>query len=141
MLVAKDNFMIAYIGLLASTFFALMFGVLGLPLFFNKIKRNYFFGYRVSHYAMLDEDIWYAVNHQGGQHLLVMSALLTINAIFSFIFYGREQIQSVLLITDGLIIVIGFIYSLARGVHLNNELAKAKGLKNHIHPKDLYKVE
>lgn len=132
--------MILYIGLIVSTFFAVLFIGLGLPLFFNKVGRNYFYGYRISHYAMLDEDIWYAVNHQGGKHLIVMGSLLAGNALFALIFFGHIKAQSIILNTDALIVVIGFIYSIIRGKHLNNELARAKGLKNHIHPKDVYKV-
>ena len=129
-----------FIALTVSVFFAALFIVLGLPLFFKKIKRNYFFGYRISHYAMLDDDIWYAVNQQGGRHLLVMGLLLAINSVFAWLFLGHLEIQKIILYTDGLIILIGFLYSLAKGKHLNDKLARAKGLKNHIHPQNLYKI-
>lgn len=133
--------MINFIGLVASSFFAVLFIGLGLPLFFKKVKRNYFYGYRVSQYAMLDDDIWYAVNHQGGKHLIVMGSLLAGNALFAWLFLDHLQIQRIILNTDALIVVIGFIYSIIKGSHLNNELARAKGLKNHIHPKNFYKID
>jgi hypothetical protein len=132
--------MINFIGLVASSFFAILFIGLGLPLFFNKIKRNYFYGYRISQYAMLDDDIWYAVNHQGGKHLIIIGALLAGNSLFAWMFLGHFEIQSVILNTDAVIMVLGFVYSIIKGRHLNNELARAKGLKNHIHPQNIYKI-
>jgi hypothetical protein len=132
--------MIIYIGLVVSSFFAVLFIGLGLPLYFKKIGRNYFYGYRISHYAMLDEDIWYAVNQQGGRHLIIMGSLLAGNALFAWLFIGQIKIQGIILNIDALIVLIGFIYSGVRGAHLNNQLAEAKGLKNNLAPKNYYKV-
>ncbi len=128
-----------FIGLVVSSFFAVFFIILGLPLFFKKIKPNYFFGYSVSHYAMLDEEIWYAVNHQGGRHLIVIGSLLAGNALFALLFIKQIKVQGIILNTDALIVIVGFVYSLIRGKQLNNELAKTKGLKNHFRPQNLHK--
>jgi len=132
--------MFAFIGLIISSGFAVIFIGLGLPLYFKKVKRNYFYGYRVSHYAMLDEEIWYEVNHLGGKHLIVMGSLLAGNALFAWLFLDHVQVQSIILNTDGVIVIGGFIYSIIRGKHLNNELATAKGLTNHLYPAVQYKV-
>jgi hypothetical protein len=128
------------IGLVISAPLAVMFTVLGLPLFFKKVKRNYFYGYRVSQYAMLDDDIWYAVNQRGGKHLIVIGGLLTLNALFALAFLGRIDAQRTVLYVDLGITVLGVIYSVAKGVSLNNRLAQEKGLKDHVNPKNIYKV-
>lgn len=128
------------IGLLLSASLAVLFCVLGLPLYFKKVKRNYFYGYRVSQYAMLDDDIWYAVNQQGGKHLIVIGGLLALNAFFAALFIGQIKAQGVILYIDLAITVGGVAYSVIRGLVLNNRLAREKGLKNHIHPKNIYKL-
>lgn len=133
--------MVNFLGLIISSFFGILFIGLGLPLFFKKIKRNYFYGYRISHYAMLDDEIWYEVNHQGGKHLIVMGSLLAGNALFALLFLNHTQTQSIILNTDALIVVIGFVYSIIKGRSLNNKLAKDKGLKKYTNPKDIYKID
>lgn len=128
------------IGFFASGTFAVLFVALGLPLFLKRIGRNYFFGYRISQYAMLDDDIWYAVNRLGGKHLMIIGAFLFANTIFAGMFIGQRQTQGIILYVDLGIMIIGLIYSLIKGRALNNRLAREKGLKNHIHPKNVYKI-
>jgi hypothetical protein len=128
------------IALIISAPLALMFIVLGLPLYFKKVRRNYFYGYRVSQYAMLDDDIWYAVNQQGGKQLIIIGGLLMLNALFALIFIGRPKAQGTILYVDLAITLSGVIYSVIRGTKLNNRMAQEKGLRDHINPKNIYKL-
>lgn len=126
------------IALAISAPLAIMFASLGLPLFLKKIGRNYYFGYRISQYAMLDDDIWYAVNRQGGKHLIIIGALLAVNSVFAVWFLGRAEAQASILYVDLVIALGGVLYSVIKGAALNNRLAQEKGLKNHIRPKNIH---
>ena len=128
--------MFPFIGLIASSGLAILFILLGLPLFFKKVKRNYFYGYRVGHYAMIDDEIWYAVNQQGGRHLIVMGSLLAGNSFFAWLFLEHTQVQGIILNMDAIILIVGFIYSIIKGRNLNERLAIEKGLKSSFRPKN-----
>ncbi len=128
------------IALLVSGPLAILFILMGLPLYFKKIGRNYFFGYRISQYAMLDDDIWYAVNQQGGKHLIVIGSLLAVNCMFAVLFIGKPAAQGSILYVDLAITLTGVIYSILKGRALNNYLAEEKGLRGHIHPQNIHKL-
>ena len=119
-----------YIALGVSGIFAVLFLACGLPLFLKKIKPNYLFGYRISQYAMLDSDIWYAVNRLGGIHLLIIGAFLAINTGFAWLGLDKNSNQELVLFIDLAILIIGGVYSTLAGIAYNNKLAKAKGLVN-----------
>jgi|GEM_PF-1556563 len=137
----NHKIMSAVIAIAISVPLALIFILTGLPLFLKKVKRNYFFGFRVTRYAMLDQEIWYAVNRRGGQHLLIIGGLLTICAALSIIFRQSVAAQSSLLYADLAITVVGSLYAAISGQALNNHLAKVKGLRDHIDTKHAYKFE
>jgi len=130
-----------YIGLVVSAPIAVVFIIMGLPLIYRKIKRNYFFGYRVSTYAMVDDDIWYEVNRLGGKFLVTIGCLLAVTSIFAAIFIYQPQAQDIILYFDLAIMFIGIPWSVIRGRLLNNQLARDKGLKNHVHHKDVYRLQ
>lgn len=127
------------IGLVISAPLSVMFTLLGLPLYLEKVRRNYFFGYRISHYAMLDDEIWYAVNKQGGKYLIIIGAFLALNSMFALIFIGKPATQKTILYANLVITVAGVLYSVIRGRILNNRLAMEKGLTANVPLKTTYK--
>jgi hypothetical protein len=117
-----------FLALAMSAPLALLFLFLGLPLFLEKIKPNYVFGYRISRYALLDEEIWYQVNKHGGGQLLIIGGLLILNSILAWLFLNKVEVQKAILNVDLVVIVGGSIYSLISGILLNKRLAREKGL-------------
>jgi len=60
-----------YSAIIFSGAIALIFLGLGLPLANNKVPPNRWYGYRVSRYQFEDDEVWYAINHRGGIHMVL----------------------------------------------------------------------
>jgi len=61
--------------------------ILALPLIRNKVKPNYWYGFRVAK-TLEDPDIWYAVNRYTGKWLLVTGVCTIIGALILYLIPG-----------------------------------------------------
>lgn len=60
-------------------FQALLFIILGIPLYLQKIKPNAFYGFRTGK-TLSDPQIWYAVNHVLGIDLCIAGCVMLLGA-------------------------------------------------------------
>lgn len=116
-------------GVVVPGLLAMLFIIIGLPLAFRKIKRNYLYGYRLSFYVMNNDDIWYTVNEIGGKHLVIIGCILVVISILALFYIGRSEIQGVFLTIGLLTSVIGIALSWWKTLSIARKIAKDKGLK------------
>ncbi len=110
-------------------FLSLLGLALGVPLFLKKVPPNFWYGYRVSAYAMKDREIWYAVNCKGGKHLIMGSCALALLFIVSLFFVGDPAAQKTLMNITMFFTLAGVIYSAVVTVRLSMKMAREKGLR------------
>jgi ABC-type antimicrobial peptide transport system permease subunit len=101
----------------------------GLPLMLRKIRRNCYYGYRITRDVMSDDDIWYEVNAMGGRHMVTGSVFLGAIAMVSLAFVGDPGAQSTLVLITLVTTTAGMAYSTWRAYRLSNRLAADKGLR------------
>jgi hypothetical protein len=116
-------------GVLIPGLLAFLFIVIGLPLFFRKIKPNYFYGYRLSSYVIENDDIWYRINAIGGKHLVIIGSLVAAISISAVFYIGQTEIQNIFLAAGLTTSVIGIILSWGRTLYIANKMIKDKDLK------------
>lgn len=106
---------------------ALLIFLLSYPLVRRKVKRNIFYGYRVSVYAFQDEEIWYHVNEVGGKHLVALSAWLALCGLIVLI--GGASLAGIIFPIMAVVLVAGMIFSIIYTIRLARRMAKEKGLR------------
>jgi hypothetical protein len=124
-----ENIMGNIVGILIPGIYAVLFIGLGLPLAYRKVKRNHFYGYRISSYVMDNDDIWYAVNELGGKHMVIIGCINAIIAVSAAFFIGLPGVQDPLLIVAVISLVGGIAFSLWKTLSLAYKMAKEKGLR------------
>jgi len=125
------EFIKLFFGSLSSIFFCALYILIGYPLVKRKIKRNYWYGFRVK-YTMEDDEIWYAVNEILGRDMILQGVIMGVIGIIGFgtVFIPIQLIgQLIILGMSMCILTVGIIYSLVKGIKLMNKMAVAKGLK------------
>ena len=120
-----------YFGSLSSLFFCILYIAIGYPLVKRKIKRNYWYGFRVK-YTMEDDDIWFEVNEMLGRDLVGQGIIMGIIGMVGFltIFISQKTIGQIIILCLAMCILTGgIIYSLVKGIKMMNKMAVQKGLK------------
>jgi len=107
-----DNFILILIFVLAG----FMEVILGFPLLFEKIKPNWFYGFRTPK-TMSNKDIWYKSNKYLGRDFIIAGIILIIGSLFLLIPSNGFSIEEIayieLFLTILPIIVVlirGFVY-------------------------------
>ncbi len=118
-----------YYGTGTVLFTGLLLAVVALPLIFRKIRRNNFYGFRLT-YTLKDDDIWYEVNAMLGKHLFIQGIVLLILGGVSLVVVNSQLVQLVASIIFIVILIGGIIYSLILGTKKMNAMAREKGLKD-----------
>lgn len=106
--------LINILSFLGTTCLAVSFLVIGMPLYYGKVKPNIIFGYYLSREGLTNNQIWYEVNKMGGTHLIVLGFFLSLNSIISAIFLNITPAQIVILKITIFISLLGIFYSLLR---------------------------
>ena len=122
------DFFSNYFGSLVCIFFCILYIPIGLPLVYRKIKRNYFYGFKIK-YTLEDDDIWYEVNELLGKQMVAQGLLFGVIGLVSIFFVKGQNAQLILIVIFFVILLIGIGYSLVTGTKLMNKLAIEKGLK------------
>jgi uncharacterized membrane protein len=94
--------------------------ILGIPLLYEKIKPNWFYGFRLPK-TVSNKKIWYKVNKQAGKDFIISGITLT---IFSLILIPINTNLDLITITiiETLILMILLIIIIARGMSLTQKL-------------------
>ena len=87
--------------IIAFLFTGLLEIVISIPLIFEKIPPNYFYGFRVRK-TLSNKEIWYKVNKYLGKDFLAAGIILTLGALLLLIF--RIEIFTALI--TGLVLVL-----------------------------------
>ncbi len=99
--------------------------ILGYPLAKRKIKRNHFYGYRISKAVMTYDHIWYKVNEVGGKHMLLIGLTTSLLSLVGFL----VEEASILFSTLALIAMfLGIIISWIKCLRISNEMKRSKNL-------------
>lgn len=112
---------------LITSIIGIIFIALGLPLALKKVKPNWLYGFRIS-CTLEDEEIWYAVNTQGGKDFIILGSILLSIGIVSVFYIGQPQIQRAFLISTIAVTLAGLAFLTARGFILTRNLTKEKEL-------------
>ena len=78
--------------------------ILGIPLFFEKIKRNWLYGFRLPKTLSSDE-IWYKSNKYVGRDSIVAGIIVILGSVFLLVFKTGFSVNEILLICLILLIV------------------------------------
>jgi hypothetical protein len=125
------EFLHNFFGSLVSLFFSILYIAIGYPLKKRKIKRNYWYGFRIK-YTLEDDEIWYEVNELLGRDMVYQGYGMGIIGLLGFATYlvpWNTIGQVIILCLSMAILTIGIIYSLVRGIKIMNKMALEKGLK------------
>jgi uncharacterized membrane protein len=106
---------------IAKTYFilGLVYVGLGLPLFFERIKPNRWYGFRTSK-TLSDPGIWYPANRIAGFDLVLAGVLIIVSSVLSLILYQFfpalpfDIINLIVLITSTLAVTIHCLWYLRR---------------------------
>jgi hypothetical protein len=91
--------------LLTNAGVGLLLALVSLPLINNKVKPNYFYGYR-NRRTLSNPEIWYAANHYAGTQLFAAGICVTILSVLLYFITGRNYNLYVLVAPLALIIVV-----------------------------------
>ena len=88
----------------------------GIPLFLEKIKPNWLFGFRLPS-TVKNEELWYKVNRYIGKGLIYAGIILVLGTLFVFIvdiglsFFEKTMVLVILLVIPlSFVIIDGFNY-------------------------------
>jgi|GEM_PF-1690326 len=114
--------LVNFVGFMGSGLLAVSFLIVGMPLYYEKIKPNIFFGYYLSKASLSNEKLWYAVNKMGGMHMIVLGMFFSINSAVAALFFSDLDAQLVVLKINIFICVLGILYSLLRTAILTMQI-------------------
>ena len=68
----------------------------------NKVKRNFFFGFRSSK-SLLNDENWYKINHYGARQFMRLSIILFIFGVVCFFIPISESNKDVMSLLEGVL--------------------------------------
>jgi len=113
-----EIFITIFIFILIGAFFIL----LGIPLLLEKVKPNWFYGFRTPK-TVRNKDFWYIVNKQVGREFIIAGIIVVIGSIFMIIFQPILTLIQLIIILL-LLIHMSLIIIISRGVILLRKLKK-----------------
>lgn len=116
-------------GIVSAASVGLLWIALGFPLATRKIKPNFWYGMRINNYVSMDEDIWYAVNAEGGRDLVKAGLACLVLALVAIFFAGKPGAQTAFLYITVGIICAGLASSTYQGFMTSFKMAEEKGLR------------
>jgi uncharacterized membrane protein len=113
-----DEILTIIIFILIGTVFIL----LGIPLLLEKVKPNWFYGFR-THSTIKNKDLWYKINKQAGREFIISGIIVIIASIFFLTFQSYFKIIEILIILL-LLVNLSVIIIIIRGIFLLRRLKK-----------------
>jgi uncharacterized membrane protein len=110
------------ITLLTFVFIGVVFIFLGIPLLLNKVKPNWFYGFRTPT-TVKNKDVWYKVNKQVGRDFIIAGIIVIIGSIFMLIFQPILTLIQLIIIFL-LLVHLSLIIIITRGIFLLRKLKK-----------------
>jgi hypothetical protein len=98
--------------LLIEAFTAIFFIGLSLPLIFNKVRPNDWYGVRVKK-TLTNEDLWYKANAYFGKELLIASIIVLSACVFLFFVKDRMTLNT-FLITVSTVLMLPYIVAVVK---------------------------
>ena len=97
-----------------------LFILLGIPLLLEKVKPNWFYGFRTPS-TIKNKDLWYKVNKQTGREFIIGGIIVIIGSIFFLTFQSYFNIIEILVILL-LLVNLAVIIIIFRGTFLLRRL-------------------
>ena len=111
-----------FITILTFIFIGAVFIFLGIPLLLEKVKPNWFYGFRTPT-IVKDRDLWYKVNKQVGREFIIAGIILIIGSIFMLIFQPILTLIQLIIILL-LLVHLSLIIIIIKGFSLLRRLKK-----------------
>ena len=94
--------------------------LLGLPLLYEKIKPNRFYGFRLPK-TVNNEDIWYNINKYTAKDMIISGIVIIIGMLILLLFKSSVSLSQIVLIGT-ILIVITLIIFFIRGLNYLKKL-------------------
>ena len=94
--------------------------LLGLPLLYEKIKPNWFYGFRLPK-TVNNEDIWYNINKYTAKDMIISGIVIIIGMLILLLFKSSVSLSQIVLIGT-ILIVITLIIFFIRGLNYLKKL-------------------
>jgi len=111
-----------FITILTFIFIGAVFIFLGIPLLLEKVKPNWFYGFRTPT-IVKDRDLWYKVNKQVGREFIIAGIILIIGSTFMLIFQPILTLIQLIIILL-LLVHLSLIIIIIKGFSLLRRLKK-----------------
>jgi uncharacterized membrane protein len=109
-----------FVTILVFVFIGVVLIVLGIPLLLEKVKPNWFYGFRTPT-IVKNKDLWYTVNKQVGKEFIISGIILMIGSIYMIIFQPiLTSIQLIIILL--MILQLSLVFIIIRGFLLLKRL-------------------
>jgi uncharacterized membrane protein len=78
--------------------------ILGIPLLLEKIKPNWFYGFRLPK-TMSSKDIWYKSNKYVGRDFIITGIIVTLGSLFLLMIRNNMSLNLIVLIGSFLVLI------------------------------------
>ena len=109
-----------FVTILVFVFIGVVLIVLGIPLLLEKVKPNWFYGFRTPT-IVKNKDLWYKVNKQVGREFIIAGIILMIGSIYMIIFQPILSLIQLIIILL-MILQLSLIFIIIRGFLLLKRL-------------------
>ena len=109
-----------FLTILVFVFIGVVFIVLGIPLLLEKVKPNWFYGFRTPT-ILKNKDLWYKVNKQVGREFIIAGIILMIGSIYMIIFQPVITLIQLIIILL-MILQLSLVFIIIRGFLLLKRL-------------------
>ena len=109
-----------FLTILVFIFIGAVFIVLGIPLLLEKVKPNWFYGFRTPT-IVKNKDLWYKVNKQVGREFIIAGIILMIGSIYMIIFQPVLTLIQLIIILL-MILQLSLVFIIIRGFLLLKRL-------------------
>jgi uncharacterized membrane protein len=103
-------------------FIGAVFIILGIPLLLEKVKPNWFYGFRTPT-TIKNKDLWYKVNKQVGREFIIAGIIVLLCSIFMLIFQPILTLIQLIIILL-LLVHLSLIIIIIRGLFLLRKLKR-----------------
>ncbi|MDH7517714.1 MAG: SdpI family protein [Candidatus Thermoplasmatota archaeon] len=81
--------------------------IMGIPLLLEKVKPNWFYGFRLPK-TLSNNEVWYKSNKYVGRDFVIMGIIISLISLFMLI--ARDSLSIILIVYVGAALLIGSVF-------------------------------